>query len=604
MTVRRGGYLVVPLAAAAVIALLAAGPLAAQHSAPREIRGHAAWHKAMQALRAPRGCSTAAYPTVRWNRARCVTAPQVFFGPAAGHRPFQVGNIQDYSATADHLIEGIEGSFPTVIGVTDESGPWAADPNKPPLQTADSYSLQINTNRFVTPLCNDAAAPASCRGWQQFLYSSDGGTVWMQYWLINFNKACPDGWRQSPKAPAAPVHCVTDSPSVQAPKQPITELINLCLNATAVTGGNDTVTLITKNKAYAQSNADSVFGLHLRWTDAEFLIAGDGNSSQAHFIPGSTIEVKTVVHHGRPTAPTCVNEGFTGETNDLTLVGTPAITKGPSPALVSRQSNVETSTKNCQTADGFGDTHLSTFKGLLYDFQASGDFFLARSPTMNVQVRQRSGAPTWPNASVNKSVGAQFGSTRIAVCLPDQVQVNGQPKTVTPGNPLLLADGSDVSRDGNTYLIRGPHGDSVTATLFGDWINVGVGLARSAGVVRGLLANANSVNQVRQRNGLVLTWPVAFQTLYGPYGDGWRVPAGQSILCGKKAPASGPKAPMTPHSLGGARASSARAYCKSKGVTDTALLDACTLDVVVTGKKAAANAYVGRHAPVAVGVPK
>jgi hypothetical protein len=44
----------------------------------------------------------------------------------------------------------------------------------------------------------------------------------------------------------------------------------------------------------------------------------------------------------------------------------------------------------------------------------------------------------------------------------------------------------------------------------------------------------------------------------------------------------------------------ARAICTQAGIKQSALLDACTIDVVVLGKQAAA-VYVGAPAPVAVG---
>jgi len=115
------------------------------------------------------------------------------------------------------------------------------------------------------------------------------------------------------------------------------------------------------------------------WTDAEFNVFGDGGNSsgggQAGFGTNSTITVKTVVHNGTKNAPTCSVEGFTAETNNLTLVGTPSIAIQPSPTIEFNESNASGgSAASCATAAGIGDTHLSTFGGLLYDFQASGDF--------------------------------------------------------------------------------------------------------------------------------------------------------------------------------------------------------------------------------------
>jgi hypothetical protein len=41
-------------------------------------------------------------------------------------------------------------------------------------------------------------------------------------------------------------------------------------------------------------------------------------------------------------------------------------------------------------------------------------------PEFIVQARQVSGAPTWPNASVNKAVAVQTGKNRVGVCLGDE----------------------------------------------------------------------------------------------------------------------------------------------------------------------------------------
>lgn len=532
-----------------------------------------------------------------------MTPPRLPYAPARGHRPFTIGNNNDFAGQSSGTINGAEGSFDSVAGVTSETGLVGSSGTTP---VADSYSLQINTNRFTTSACG--SPNPGCQGWQQFVYSSNQARIFIQYWLIKYNKTCPSGWNTLAFPGPTDISCYRNAPmAATVAKQPITNLANLRLTASANTAGNDTVEMFVNatTPTATAANVGSTLNLGSSWKDAEFIVAGDCCNHVANFNSGSTIVVRTTIHHGRKDAPTCVSEGFTGETNNLNLVDTVAIGTGPSPAIVSRQSNTLTGTAGCQTAKGFGDTHLSTFKGLLYDNQAAGDFVLARTPDIEVQARQQSGAPTWPNASVNKAVAARLGSTRVAVCLPNRLVVNGQRKTVTPGNPLLLANGADVSRNGNSYLIRGPRGDSVVAQLFPTWIDVSVGLSRSASSVRGLLANANNnVHQVQERNGLVLTWPVSFAVLYGSYGDSWRVAPGKSMLCGHKVTPSNPTGPFHARNLGPVVARRARAICREKRVTNKALLDACTIDVAVTGRAVAANAYVDFPVPAAVGIPK
>jgi hypothetical protein len=251
---------------------------------------------------------------------------------------------------------------------------------------------------------------------------------------------------------------------------------------------------------------------------------------------------------------------------------------------------------------------LTTFKGLLYDFQATGDFVLAETPpNFVVQTRQATAPLPWPpNVAVNKAIATRIGKARVAVCLPNRVEVNGKATTISPGSPLILPTGVDVSRAGNAYLIRGPNGESVRAAVYPDWIDVSVGLGRKPFTVRGLLANANNnVHQVATSTGAVLTWPIAFKTLYYRYGDSWRVKPGHSLLCkAKRVQHRNPTRPFYAKDLKRDVAKRARTICRKARVRKGPLLEACTLDVAVTGRAAAAKVYVGAPAPVAVGRPK
>ena len=74
------------------------------------------------------------------------------------------------------------------------------------------------------------------------------------------------------------------------------------------------------------------------------------------------------------------------------------------PSLVFKESNVAGSTQTtCAGAVTVGDTHITTFDGLYYDFQASGDYVLAQDGyDFIVQARQASGAPTSASAAATE----------------------------------------------------------------------------------------------------------------------------------------------------------------------------------------------------------
>src|SRR5260370_13133422 len=140
--------------------------------------------------------------------------------------------------------------------------------------------------------------------------------------------------------------------------------------------------------------------------------------------------------------PTCDSVGFTGETNNLTLVTAPVLTQANDlnwTSIAFTETNNAPTPVSCSSADSIGDTHLTTFAGLYYDFQASGDFLLASTPDFVVQARQASAAPTWPNASLNTGIAPQMRNTRVAVYVePDRGVVDGQAKGLADGQGLEL----------------------------------------------------------------------------------------------------------------------------------------------------------------------
>jgi hypothetical protein len=266
-------------------------------------------------------------------------------------------------------------------------------------------------------------------------------------------------------------------------------------------------------------------------------------------------------------------------------------------------------------ASSIGDTHLRTFNGLFYDFQAAGDFILAEvKPNFTVQTRQVSGAPAWPDATVNKAVAARFGRTEVAICLASRegnqtprIHVDGRLTAVEDGTTLELPDGVGIRRQGNVYQIASESGDSVRAEINPTWINVYVGLGRfGSSVVHGLTANVNgNANQIETRDHFVLTNAFNFEELYHRYADSWRVSAEKSLLsvCNADTEIEGrtPTHAFYAKDLEPALRESAQGVCTTAGVKAGPLLEACTLDVAVLGQDAAAKAFVNAIPPAIVG---
>ncbi|MGC2077281.1 MAG: hypothetical protein WA728_14830 [Xanthobacteraceae bacterium] len=362
------------------------------------------------------------------------------------------------------------------------------------------------------------------------------------------------------------------------------------------------MTLTVGDTAYSAPGDSNIPDLGQHWQIAEFNIFGNGDGSQAVFNTGSTLVVRTVVDSGTTSAPTCDEQGFTGETNNLTLTSTaipppenapvyrmashlpvlpgyPASPFGPS--LVFTESNAAGVVQvDCADALTIGDTHLTTFSGLHYDFQASGDFVLLDSPGFSVHVRQVSGAPTWPNTSVNKAIVAQMDGTSVEIYIEaERLYVDGKPTTVADDKPLLLSK------------------------LYGAFIDATVGLGKTpAPNARGLLGTPGaSAVQLVTADGAILKEPVSFSDLYNKYAESWRVPAAKRLFTEAITTTAGnPDKPIFAQDLTSAQKAHAVAACKAAGIVNQDLLNDCTLDTTVLHDDVAVKAFTKVHAPIRV----
>ena len=183
----------------------------------------------------------------------------------------------------------------------------------------------------------------------------------------------------------------------------------------------------------------------------------------------------------------------------------------------------------------------------------------------------------------------------MAICLGNRLNIDGDNREISDGGQYSTTDGVDIWRVGNVYYVLSPYGDSIRATVNAGWIDVSVGLGRWPANVSGLLANpSNNVQQLALRDGTAISTPMSFETLYGRYGDSWRVPSTESLLnaCGGEAKTGNPKRSFYARDLERETYDRTRAVCVAAGVKGDTLLDACTLDVAVLGSDDAAKVYV------------
>ncbi|SFS08969.1 hypothetical protein SAMN05216570_2489 [Dyella sp. OK004] len=314
-----------------------------------ETQAHADWRETMAHSAAPaEGCYQADYPSILWKQVGCNVAPARFHSipPHPHAHPTALargatqttGNGNDYAIQTSTLIKSTTGTFPSVTGVTSEQGVGVPAFGGGGILGPNEYTLQINSNfDGSTAACR---SHSGCTVWQQFIYSPDynvngQAAVFMQYWLIGYGgTSCPSGFGSDGGG-----DCYKNSAAVAVPDIPATQLANLKLSGTVVSGGNDTVTFTNGTKAYSISGKDSVLYLAQVWKESEFNVVGNAGGSEAVFNSGSSVTVKVAVNDGSTATPTCAaNSGTTGETNNFNL-GNCTASGGSTPYIQFTESN-------------------------------------------------------------------------------------------------------------------------------------------------------------------------------------------------------------------------------------------------------------------------
>jgi hypothetical protein len=344
----------------------------------------AAWQKDIANVRQPgRGCFHASYPALAWHAVKCAAAPKVPVpmapAPASGSArhagPATVGGKGgDYRFKVSGLITQATGSFVSVTSDSTESG-LVANEGKP---YRNAFTLQLNTQMFSgSPACSGASHPSDCQAWQQFVYAYGNRastitttTIYMQYWLINYDATCPSGWFPFSG------DCYIDSTRAPVGTLTVSDLASVQLSGSASWDGNDAVSLMTgSGDATSVTSSDSMLDLAAYWNTTQWGVFGDGGGGEAKFSANTELEPLTALA-GSIGSPSCTfGTSFTGESNNLNLGATPAVSE-LTPTMASVQTNATAGgpTNNCQPSAGA--TSAATYPDTAWDdeFQSYGDF--------------------------------------------------------------------------------------------------------------------------------------------------------------------------------------------------------------------------------------
>jgi len=133
----------------------------------------------------------------------------------------------------------------------------------------------------------------------------------------------------------------------------------MTLTGTAVSGGSDSVVFGIGGDLYTATGPDSFLDLAPNWKNVEFNIFGDGCDSEAEFNSGASVIPEVAVDYGYSAPPTCVNTGYTGETNNLDFASPPDISTIGSPALAWSENTTGGAKSACHSVIEIGEPTLT-----------------------------------------------------------------------------------------------------------------------------------------------------------------------------------------------------------------------------------------------------
>jgi hypothetical protein len=119
------------------------------------------------------------------------------------------------------------------------------------------------------------------------------------------------------------------------------------------------------------------------------------------------------------------------------------------------------------TAIAWGDVHLTTFDGLYYNFQAVGEFTLAKSTvagdSYDVQIRTEQYSPG-ASVSVMNEIAVALGNQSVTFGInhDDVVYLNGTAQAMGVGSVLTINGDTVEELSASNFLVKWSTGESMT----------------------------------------------------------------------------------------------------------------------------------------------
>ncbi|MFC7081787.1 PKD domain-containing protein [Halorussus caseinilyticus] len=188
---------------------------------------------------------------------------------------------------------------------------------------------------------------------------------------------------------------------------------------------------------------------------------------------------------------------------------------------------------NPDGGNGVGDPHLTTFDGRNYDYQAAGEYVLARAPNGSLSVQGR--LDPYPNGpvSVIEAAATSLDGHNVTIDSSDDTPlvVDGTRHALDATDHLEVGNGT-IFRRGSNYVVVYPGEDGevddgderLTVEHRGRFLDVSLTLDDDRQhAVEGILGTpAEDAPDIALADGTAVS-PSDYDALYGEFRDDWRV---------------------------------------------------------------------------------
>jgi hypothetical protein len=237
----------------------------------------------------------------------------------------------------------------------------------------------------------------------------------------------------------------------------------------------------------------------------------------------------------------------------------------------------------------WGDPHLITFDNVAYDFQAEGEFVLARATAGEPYELQARFKALSSAVSVATAMATRIDTNVVSIEIDGGdgiLRIDGIETALDDGQQLSVGSGA-ISRAGRSVVVDHGNGDQTEVAVFASFLNATPKPAgtRDAGSFEGLLGNDNGTpaDDFRLADGSVLVTPISTETLYGDFAESWTVTAAERMLPGDATDYDAPDRIVTIDSLPATLRAEAEAVVDGFAIDNELIREAAILDFALTG---------------------